>query len=99
LEVQTVKIWGYIILLYLWDNLKGCRCDFICVYGPAHEDLKDNFPVELAMFCICVDVNYIVGGDFNILRHVSEKNKPNVLTHSFQIFKTVIHFWVLEKFS
>jgi hypothetical protein len=46
-----------------------------------------------------VDVPYIVGGDFNILRHVIEKNKPCVLPHSFEVFNNGIYSLPLEKFS
>lgn len=60
LEVQTVKLGEFMILLNLWDNKKKCRWAFICVYGPAHEDKKSDFLAELASFGNLVDVPYII---------------------------------------
>lgn len=47
--------------------------------GPAakgsHDDLKDDFLVELVSFCSHLTIPYVVGGDFNILREAEDKNK------------------------
>jgi hypothetical protein len=79
------------MLVNLWDKVKKCRWAFVSVYGPTHEELKDGFLAELASLCYGIDIPYIVGGDFNILRHVLEKNKPTVLPHSSEVLNTVIH--------
>lgn len=51
------------------------------VYVTAHEEFKEEFPMELASFCSNVEIPYIVGwGDFNILRYYGEKNKK--MNHS-----------------
>ena len=44
-----------------------------------------------------MDGPYFVGGDFNILRHCLEKNKPTVLPHSSEVFNSVIHSLSLRK--
>jgi exonuclease III len=75
----------------LWDVKKKCRWAVIVVYGPAHDDLKDDFLAELSLFCNCVDCPFIVGGDFNILRSVLDKNKPTVLPHCSDVFNSIIH--------
>ena len=71
------------------------------VYGPghepAHEDLKAGFLAELSVVCQGIDCPYIVGGDFNILRHVLEKNKPIILAHSSALFNSVIHTLCLRE--
>lgn len=48
------------------------------VYGAAHEESKEEFLLELAAMCSSMNIPYIIGGDFNILRHPGEKNKKNV---------------------
>jgi exonuclease III len=61
------------------------------VYGAPHDEGKDKFPPELATFCSRIRVPYIVGGDFNIVRFPSDKNRnfhPNGYTDTLN---AVIH--------
>ena len=82
LGVQTVQVGEYMILMNLWDIKKKCRWSIITVYGPAHENMKASFLAEMASFCNSIDGPYIIGGDFNILRHCREKiNHVCYLTH------------------
>jgi hypothetical protein len=91
--------WGTRDFVKLWDKMKSCRWVFICVYGPTYEDLKDHFLAELSISCNSVDVPYIVGGDFNILRHVIEKiNLLCFLTPLRCLIMVFIHL-PLETFS
>jgi exonuclease III len=54
----------------------------ITIYGPAHEEKREQFLRELSNMCAKNDLPVIVGGDFNILRYSSEKTKPSVLTNT-----------------
>jgi hypothetical protein len=62
--------------------VKKCNWALIGVYGAAHEENKNEFLIELASFCHGILMPYIVGGDFNILRHSGEK-KQDFYTYSF----------------
>ena len=62
----------------------------LVVYGPSHEELKGEFLVELAASCNGMQVPYIVGGDFNILRHSGEKNKKHNSHKSTDLFNSII---------
>jgi exonuclease III len=97
LEVQSVKLGNSMILLNLWDKIKKCRWYVIVVYGPAHENRKEDFLIELSSFCQVIDCPYIVGGDFNILRNVLEKNKSCTLPRSSDIFSSFIHTMCLRE--
>jgi exonuclease III len=97
LEVQTVKLGEFMILMFLWDKIKKCRWAAIVVYGPAHDNKKDEFLAELSLFCNSIDCPYFVGGDFNILRTVAEKNKPCVLSHYSDTFNSIIHTLCLRE--
>jgi hypothetical protein len=44
-------------------------------YGAAQNDHKQKFLVELTSFCSKCKYPMLVGGDFNILRKESDKNK------------------------
>jgi hypothetical protein len=61
------------------------------VYGSAHEEFKNEFLVELSSFCHEVDAPYIIGGDFNIIRHCGEKNKCTPLSRYSDVFNSIIH--------
>jgi hypothetical protein len=67
------------------------RWAIVVVYGPAHDEFKPAFLSELSSFCSAIDCPLIVGGDFNILRTVLEKNKPSVLNSSFALFNYIIN--------
>jgi hypothetical protein len=56
-----------------------------------HRKKKDDFLTKLVSFCNVFYNPYIIGGDFNILRHRGEKNKPTRLSHSYDIFNRIIH--------
>ena len=97
LGVQTVRVGEHMILMNLWDNKKKCRWSIITVYGPVHENMKSSFLAEMASFCNSVDGPYIIGGDFNILRHCRERNKPCILPHTSEMFNVVIHSLALRE--
>jgi hypothetical protein len=67
------KIGEYILRLDFWDNKKNCKWSLLTIYGPAHDEFKNCFLAEIASFCHLIDCPYIIGGDFNILRHSGEK--------------------------
>ena len=66
----------------MFDNKLRNAFGIIVVYGFAHEENKLEYSTELAAFCNDMDFPYIVGGVFNILRHVGEKNKKTKLSKS-----------------
>jgi exonuclease III len=47
----------------------------VLVYGAAQEADKEEFLVELAEICSNQRLPMLIGGDFNILRFPSDKNK------------------------
>lgn len=68
-ELVSYKLGNYVLQFNLWDKRKKCNWNLLTVYGAAHEEFKDVFLTKLAAFCNTVDGTYIIGGDFNILRH------------------------------
>uniref|UniRef100_A0ACD6A2X5 Uncharacterized protein n=1 Tax=Avena sativa TaxID=4498 RepID=A0ACD6A2X5_AVESA len=74
LGVVGFKIGEYIRRFDLWDNVKKCKWSLSVVYGLAHDEFKNTFLAEISAICNVVDSPYY-WGDFNILRHVGEKNK------------------------
>ena len=60
------------------------------MYGAAHDESKDEFLAELANYC-SHRMPYIVGGDFNILRHSGEKNKKMMASQYVDRFNAIIN--------
>jgi hypothetical protein len=70
----------------LWDKKLEVKWNILNVYGAAQTKHKEAFLTELASFCSKIKEPYIVGGDFNIVRFSSKKNKnfnPNRLSSIF----------------
>jgi hypothetical protein len=91
LEVNALKAGRYMLQFVLWDKLKKVYLVSFVAYGAAQEEQKEYFLAELSAFCNGVLTPYIVGGDFNILRHSGEKNTAFVQTHSYDLFNSIIH--------
>jgi hypothetical protein len=45
----------------------------VVVYGPAQDEFKESFLAELVSMCSHENLPLVIGGDYNILRHSSEK--------------------------
>jgi exonuclease III len=81
----------FILQHCLWDKKLNLKWTVLNVYVPTQEENKDEFLVELATLCLKCKEPYIIGGDFNIIRFPSEKNKnfhPSRFSDSFNV---VIH--------
>lgn len=49
----------------------------------------NSYPSYLC-FCHAIDIPYMIGGDFNILRFSNEKKKLSSLSHAFGLFNSII---------
>jgi exonuclease III len=70
------------------------KWNFINVYGAAQEEDKDKFLTELTEFINKSKEPLVLGGDFNIIRYSSEKNKGGVHKHT-GTFNSVINTYEL----
>ena len=61
------------------------------VYGPTHNDKKDKFLTEISNICGSSKSPLLIGGDFNILRYSSEKNKKFAGNKISDLFNWVIN--------
>lgn len=67
------------------------------MYGPAQDDLKDSFLVELSSFCYKAKYPMLIGGDFNILRFSSDKNKKFQDNNFSLVFNQIINSYELRE--
>lgn len=96
-EVLGVNCGKYILQVNMFDKSKKCAWSLLTVYGAAHDEHKPEFLAELSSFCHKTRMPYLVGGDFNILRHNGEKNKQSSMSHFSAVFNSVIHLLGLRE--
>ena len=60
------------------------------MYGAAQNDQKQKFLSELSAFCSKCSHPMLIGGDFNILRKESDKNKPGGTNRWSSLFNSII---------
>jgi hypothetical protein len=84
----------YSLQLNLWDKRRREKWNFINIYGAAQEEHKDEFLAELADRLNKNKEPVLVGGDFNIIRFSSEKNKGGIHKHS-GVFNSIINSFEL----
>ena len=80
----------YILQLNIFDRERKLKWNFLNVYGAPQEENKIEFLTELASFCSKNKDPYLVGGDFNILRFTSEKNKGGGIHRHSGVFNSII---------
>jgi mannosylglycoprotein endo-beta-mannosidase len=78
-EVISVIEHDFAIEAVVMDKKLNLKMRLGTVYGPTHEEKRDQFLGELATICSKGDLPMIIGGDFNILRYSSEKIRISLL--------------------
>lgn len=63
---------------------------FLTVYGDAQPSSKEAFLLELVSFSRSCNGPCFIGGDFNLIRSVAERNKPGGLGRWSNLFNAVI---------
>jgi hypothetical protein len=71
----------------------------VTIYGPTHEEKREQFLRELSNMCAKNDLPMIVGGDFNILRYSSEKNKTFCANRYSDMFNWIINSYGLREIT
>jgi hypothetical protein len=61
------------------------------VYEPAQEEFKESFLAEMVNVCSHENLPLVVGGDFNIMRHLSEKNNDHFHARWPFLFNAIIY--------
>jgi hypothetical protein len=60
------------------------------VYGPAQDEPKGSFLAKLLNMCSHENLPLVMDGDYNILRHPSEKNNDHYQTRWPFLFNVII---------
>jgi exonuclease III len=81
----------------LWDKILKLKWNLLVVYGAAHDENKLSFLAELSNFCANNTEPMIIGGDFNIIRYLEEKNTMDGVHRHTTVFNSMIHFYELRE--
>ena len=95
LEVGSFLEGKYMLQLDLWDKQLKQRWNFLNIYGAAQNENKNEFLAELARFCSKNNQPYLVGGDLNIIRFATDKNKPSGVHKHTDLLNNIISTYEL----
>jgi exonuclease III len=89
-DVREKELGEFMIRTLVIQKESGFIWNFINVYGAAQNDQKQKFLSELSSFCSKCSHPMLIGGDFNILRKDSDKNKPVGTNKWSSLFNSII---------
>jgi hypothetical protein len=89
-DVREKELGEFMIRTLVIQKESGFIWNFINVYGAAQNDKKQKFLSELSSFCSKCSHPMLFGGDFNILRKDSDKNKPRGTNKWSSLFNSII---------
>jgi hypothetical protein len=89
-EVLETECGTHLVRMLFKDKISRIEWHLAVVYGPAQIEGKDEFLAEFAQLYDKCKGQAVIGGDFNIIRKTSEKNKPCVLPRWSHIFNSII---------
>jgi hypothetical protein len=89
-DVREKELGEFMIRILLIQKESGFIWNFINVYGAAQNDQKYKFLSELSSFCSKCSHPMLMGGDLNILRKESDKNKPGGTNKWSSLFNSII---------
>jgi len=87
----------FFIKFHLRNKQDDFKWILMVVYGPAQEDFKSVFLSDLVRTCQQNILPTLIGGDFNIMRHIKEKNKDNFKPRWPFLFNAVIDSFDLRE--
>jgi hypothetical protein len=76
-DIGAIDEGDYYIKFHLCNKSDEFKWVLVLVYGPAQDEHKESFLAELVNMCIHENLPLIMGDDYNIQRHPSEKNNDH----------------------
>jgi exonuclease III len=96
-NIGAIDEGDFYVKLMLKDKSDGFKFTLYGVYGPAKQNRKEAFLSELAHICSRESLPFVIGGDFNIMRHLDDKNTDNFDTRWPNRFNAVIETLQLKR--
>jgi hypothetical protein len=89
-DIGVIEEGDFFIKFRLCNKVDDYKWALVIVYGPAQDEFKESFLAELVNMCSHENLPLVVGGDYNILRHPSEKNNDHYHARWSFLFNVVI---------
>ncbi|WVZ52923.1 hypothetical protein U9M48_003922 [Paspalum notatum var. saurae] len=89
-DTGEIEEGDFFIKFKVRNKVDDFRWLLVSIYGPAQQENKEAFLLELAHLCSKETLPMVVGGDFNILRGPNEKNNSNYNDRWPFLFNAVI---------
>ena len=89
-DIGAIDEGNHYVKFHLCNKMDGYKWALVVVFGPAQNNLKEQFLTELVNMCSYEKLPILVGGDFNILRTPYDKNNDNYDSHWPFLFNTII---------
>lgn len=86
----------FYIHMLVRNRVSGFKWNLVNVYGAAHEKDKEEFLVELSEVLGINAHPFVVGGDFNLIRKIDERNKQKASNKWSFLFNGIIENWSLR---
>jgi hypothetical protein len=96
-ELEDSEIVDYFISMVLRSRLSNVRWELITVYGPAQHSSSSYFISELSQKCIRATLPLLLGGDFNLIRFIEDKNNSNLDQALMDKFNMFIDLFQLQE--
>jgi endonuclease/exonuclease/phosphatase family metal-dependent hydrolase len=90
LNVGSFHEGTYMLHMDMWNKKLRTKWNLITIYGDAHDEGRGEFLNERAPFCSSNKEPLLIGGDFNITRYTSEKNKNGNISRFSTMFNSII---------
>jgi hypothetical protein len=68
----------------VFDKEQKKNLMLVIVYGPIHDEKKEQFLTKLSNICAGIKIPTLIGRDFNILRYSKEKTKNSTTIGSLR---------------
>nr|ADB85341.1 putative retrotransposon protein [Phyllostachys edulis] len=90
-ELEAGDSGSYFVSMVIRDRRTNFRWEMMTVYGPANHDFSSIFLEELDRKCNSTVLPVVIGGDFNLIREMGDKNSSNYNWKLIDMFNEFIY--------
>jgi hypothetical protein len=81
----------FAVMAEVFDKSQKRNLMLVTIYGPAQEERREQFLIDLSSICANIEIPTLIVRDFNILRYSKEKNKNFNNNRFSEMFNWVIN--------
>jgi hypothetical protein len=96
-DIGAIDEGDFYIKFHLCNKVDDYKWVLVVVYGLTQDEFKESFLAELVNMCSHEISPLLIGGNYNILRHSSEKNNDNYHARCPFLFNAAIDWLNLKE--